>query len=214
MKSVKHIEYCDLSQISDEVFYRELSKIPKDIHQLILRYRFMKDRKQRLFGKLIVKRFYTERNIPFSWDDWRITKGGKPFLLNGIEFNISHSENSVIVAFSNFPVGIDFEFMTPISTEFISNYLCEEENKFLNESSNKLIALYHIWTRKEALLKCKGTGIVSGLDQNSLLQNYHIENLPYVLSTHQLTDYMVSICIYSESHENIQFKEYLVEKTR
>lgn len=77
----------------------------------------------------------------------------------GIEFNISHSKNIILVAVSNLPVGIDIEIINqdfdyhPLVKACFSN-----EEQFIIRSPQ---TFYQMWTRKEALLKATGEGLVN-----------------------------------------------------
>lgn len=94
---------------------------------------------------------------------------GKPYLPGHPEilFNLSHSRNgyaAVVVSDSAeaSAVGIDIEARFPYR-ELLARKICSEsENRLLLEASSadekkRLLNLF--WSRKEAILKCKGTGI-------------------------------------------------------
>jgi 4'-phosphopantetheinyl transferase len=65
-------------------------------------------------------------------------------------------------------VGIDVEQVRPfceadeIAERFFSR---EEASKIKAETERKPEIFYQLWTRKEAFLKCSGTGIAHGLNQ-------------------------------------------------
>jgi 4'-phosphopantetheinyl transferase len=93
---------------------------------------------------------------------------GKPRIKNdSLFFNISHTSNSYAFALSEyFSIGVDLEELNehlnyePIIKRFFSRKECE----FILESKrNSRNRFFLLWTRKEALLKAIGTGIVSHL---------------------------------------------------
>jgi len=95
------------------------------------------------------------------------TEKGKPYLKDfpEVQFNLSHAENAALVAITlNDPVGVDIEFIKKKS-----DYLGIAERFFAPEEFNFLTAnptpetFHQLWTRKEAYLKCLGTGITNGL---------------------------------------------------
>ncbi len=89
---------------------------------------------------------------------------GKPLLTNsdqGIEFNLSHSKNSLAYAFTlNTPVGIDIEYIRcGINLDKIAyRFLSVDEYTRLKslQENQKLNAFFNAWVRNEALIKAKG----------------------------------------------------------
>lgn len=82
---------------------------------------------------------------------------GKP-LLDGIHFNISHSKNIGLLGINNSPIGVDVEFIekSKLIFEGAASFLDEPEKIWVGHSYNRL---YQLWTLKEAILKCEGTGL-------------------------------------------------------
>lgn len=97
---------------------------------------------------------------------------GKPFLTHFLDFqfNISHSKNHILLAFSKKnTIGIDVEVINPkIEFDIIAPRF------FSKNEATTLLALpieeqpavfYNCWTRKEAFIKAKGGGLSIPLDQ-------------------------------------------------
>jgi 4'-phosphopantetheinyl transferase len=101
------------------------------------------------------------------------SENGKPSLApqlrRSLFFNVSHSAGLVLFAFSaQCEVGIDVEQIRPISEadEIAERFFSHEEAlKIKAETERKSEIFYQLWTRKEAFLKCSGTGIAHGLHQ-------------------------------------------------
>ncbi len=100
-------------------------------------------------------------------------ENGKPYLQyhTKLNFNISHTKNLVLIAFSEFQVGVDVEQeerssdMVQILEHFFSK---KELESFLQQpESIKSRAFYTGWTRKEAILKATGEGL-SALKNNEV----------------------------------------------
>ena len=95
----------------------------------------------------------------------RETTWGKPCLAagDGLQFNVSHSEDLLLIAVSRRPVGIDVEHIRPLEDiEMIAQSVFsrdEIETWRELEKEEKLEAFFRLWTRKEALLKGIGLGI-------------------------------------------------------
>jgi 4'-phosphopantetheinyl transferase len=95
---------------------------------------------------------------------------GKPELVGGnLFFNISHTLNSFALAVSAVPgIGVDLEELNesmnyiPVVKRFFSSAEGEYILKSPDKSKERFFTL---WTRKEALLKGIGTGIVSRLSR-------------------------------------------------
>lgn len=106
------------------------------------------------------------KNINFQFGDY-----GKPTIIaSNIEFNISHSANSIVMAFTlKSKIGIDVEYtkksidVKKISEHFFSK---EEISSLLSLHKNyQQQAFYNCWTRKEAFIKALGCGLSFPLDQ-------------------------------------------------
>jgi 4'-phosphopantetheinyl transferase len=89
---------------------------------------------------------------------------------SGLEFNVSHSGESILLAVSNGrSVGVDIETLRPdLDVQALSQrFLALEEQEAIAAASgaDRLAAFYRCWTRKEALLKAIGTGLATPLRQ-------------------------------------------------
>jgi 4'-phosphopantetheinyl transferase len=100
------------------------------------------------------------KDIEFTHNEY-----GKPFLKNSnIYFNMSHSHNMVsyIVAL-NQRVGIDIEMHDNNLNvqELASLVLTSGESQYLSSlnSKEKFALFYHLWTKKESLIKANGQGL-------------------------------------------------------
>jgi len=107
--------------------------------------------------------YYTKQypqEIEFTHNEY-----GKPFLENSnIHFNMSHSHNMVsyIIAL-NYKVGIDIERHDENLNvqELASLVLTSAESKYFSSinSKDRVALFYHLWTKKEALIKANGQGL-------------------------------------------------------
>ena len=189
------IYYLDTNTINQKTYEINLCKIPEKIQKEILRYKYLKDQKFKFFGKLMIKEYCFQKNIDFDWNNWQVTKYGKPFIKNMPHFNISHSGNYVIVGFSESNIGIDIELMDNKNIDSFIPLFHPNEQKFINDSPDKKNAFYEIWTRKEAFLKAKGIGITKGLRKGDLSKSKVLENKDWHIKTFDLLEnYKISIC--------------------
>lgn len=124
--------------------------------------------------------------------------------IDGIQFNVSHSENLVVIALSTSPIGIDTEF---IKEDFSYGIMLKDcfslaEQMLINKPKGSLINFYTLWTRKEALLKASGEGLSDHKlhEVEVLLSTGTRGGIPYQLfSSLVLENYILSIAASSPS---------------
>ena len=165
-----------------QIYYYKLSEnIQKEINSLdyILsdseknqasRYRQKKDRLLYCAGKILTKKLISDT---FQTDLKKIIlkkdKYNRPFLsypkIKNFDFNISHSQNLLVLAINSSRVGIDVEKIREIDLDIAYNYFHKEESDYLFKCcENKLDKFYQIWTLKESFIKATGEGLLRPLD--------------------------------------------------
>lgn len=105
-------------------------------------------------------------------DSFLFKKGphGKLFLPSqSLHFNISHSWPKIALAFSpSYPVGIDIESLRPLPemNDIISDCFSEKEKAYVerNGVDDRMNRFWHIWCRKEACIKARGSHLDLPLD--------------------------------------------------
>jgi len=104
-------------------------------------------------------------NIPIEQIKFNLNQWKKPFLeFNPFYFNLSHSNNVFVISSGPFEIGVDIECIRDASTFD----MVQEQHFHPNEKKdvfgvNKDVSFFKTWTRKEAFLKMKGTGLKSNL---------------------------------------------------
>lgn len=96
---------------------------------------------------------------------------GKPFLANNdtdLRFNVSHSHDMAVFAFTvHKEIGVDVEkteasFKESVAKRFFSP---DEYTELMQlPETERVVAFYKIWSRKEALIKALGKGLYTPLD--------------------------------------------------
>lgn len=126
---------------------------------------------------------------------------GKPFAL-GKNFNVSHSGNYVVLAESKNPVGVDIEeISSEYPAEIADESLTKREKIWAEESPLKFFIL---WTRKESLVKCAGTGFftepkqIDVLPTNNPSENIFFMGKFYRLSSVLFDNHLVSVAVLSK----------------
>ena len=90
--------------------------------------------------------------------DYSLNEYGKPISKDKY-FNVSHSKGIVAIALSEYPVGLDLELIRPYK-ESLKSLICNDiENDYIKSSKD----FYKVWTSKESLVKCIGTGFKGSL---------------------------------------------------
>lgn len=145
---------------------------------------------------------------------------------NLIKFNVSHSNNSIIIAITkSTEVGVDVEFIKSnmefddIAASFFSNKEIQQLNT-LNKK-NRAIGFFNCWTRKEAFIKAEGSGLSFPLNKFSvslkpnskveLLEtkwDFNEKKLWTLKSFNPYPDYIGAVAVKSKI-DDIQFFNYL-----
>lgn len=84
---------------------------------------------------------------------------GKPYLPEGLHFNLSHSGNLAALAVYDAPVGIDLqELSDTVPHGVAARYFTEAETAWIAQCPERF---YRVWTRKESVVKALGLGLLS-----------------------------------------------------
>ena len=200
-----------------------------------LRFHFERDRKRYvlthgILRKLIGKYFKTQDELMFSENEF-----GKPYLVQYnidsktlFEFNISHSSNLILMAFrfsehvvldSEFQVGIDIE---KVQQDFdfeliLDNFFSKKEIESIHSSTIPNNAFFNFWTKKEALVKAAGRGLMRNLNQFDLSKKKNKWDLDrevflkfnsnnFFLHSFKIENYVASIALMSDDSPFSFFK--------
>ncbi len=134
----------------------------------VARYRFEDDRKRAAMGRYM-RRVLLAKYLSTDPRSLRFTHGeeGKPALLDGgLEFNISHSGQRVVLAVAHEPVGVDIEAPRTVSDAraIAKRFFAPEERRTLETADDVQASFLAIWTAKEAVVKTIGRGLSQALD--------------------------------------------------
>lgn len=155
------------SEISEEweksALDERLGKFPSFVRISILKYTNWKDKQLRVLGKELLQRLLADFGESQLADLRTLdyTSNNRPFIKGRIDFNISHSGNKVVCAASAIgKVGLDIEWMAKCNPEDFKEYFNEEDVMHMNADPNPPLLFYRFWTRREALSKAMGSGIL------------------------------------------------------
>lgn len=128
---------------------------------------------------------YTMHSTPtFLYNEY-----GAPSIKNGPYFSISHCKSGIAVAVSDQPVGIDIEAVRSLKVDLVKKTMNPLEQEAILSASQPDWAFTRLWTRKEAFLKMKGTGIIS--DLHEVLSD--IDGLEWLQMDNKLLNYTCCI---------------------
>lgn len=114
------------------------------------KFRVLEMKKEQLISLYFKKEFIGE---------YQQNEFGKP-ISNHMFFNISHSKGVAVLAIAkNHDIGVDIEVVKPKEEDVIKYISNEEEYNFIKTEFDFLA----VWTNKESLVKCLGTGIKSNI---------------------------------------------------
>lgn len=143
-----------------------LRGLPEKLREKALRYRKEDDQLRSIGSSFLLLKASNGRKIHY-------TAEGKPFIENN-HFNISHSGDYVVLAEADSPVGVDIERVTDIGIDDgLKNIALTERERFWVKDS--LLRFYVVWTRKESLIKCEGSGFISEPDQIETLNDKNFD---------------------------------------
>ncbi|MDR0927042.1 MAG: 4'-phosphopantetheinyl transferase superfamily protein [Ignavibacteria bacterium] len=168
--------YLAFSDITEEEKNILIHKLPPSEQAKYMRFRQIADKEMFLCGRTILRNeleneLHLNYNIELDFNEYQ-----KPELNNFpyFNFNISHSNGIVLVAFSKFPVGADIEKVVTYDKttiiQSLSNFAFHNEEIEFLEKLNETDAQYaftKIWNIKESLIKAAGKGL--SIDTKSFL---------------------------------------------
>ena len=168
--------FYDIRKMTDDVYKRELSRLPRLRQAEIFKKANLDDRKRSLAGEMLARK-YLSRLYGVTEEELVFAKGehGKPYVLNlPAHFNIAHSGQYVVLAVSDRPIGVDIEVVRNFSAILAKKRFNAEELAYIagsNPSRKKSVmqrCFYELWTAKEAYLKYTGEGLGGGIQSLTL----------------------------------------------
>ena len=178
------VQYC-LIRFDNLTLEEILEKYPLRKEDLLSleNYKSEKTKKEKTIS-LFLKRTYV--------GGFYINKYGKPET-KGFYFNVSHSGDAVIFVKADVPVGVDIEKR-------------REHSKLLQEHISSLEEInedfFKVWTAKESLTKCIGTGVIESMKNIPSLPfdgvKTYKENT-YFSHIYEIDNYVISIVIQSNN---------------
>lgn len=165
------------------------------------KYKYINDKKLSILAERLLKKALKDLNINSSYH-YFFNDNKKPFLNDiPLKFNISHSNDYVIVALSQDEVGCDIEYIKDIDLKIADKYFFNSEYINIINSQNKLESFYRYWTLKESFMKATGKGFSLNLNDfeikidDQIFVNQSLDNNKYFFKEIEIKDYKCSICL-------------------
>jgi 4'-phosphopantetheinyl transferase len=156
----------DMTQCSEQEVARLLPLVSAQRREQALRFthlfgRYCCLKSYEMLLQLLASAPYILHSTPtFLYNEY-----GAPSIKNGPYFSISHCKSGIAVAVSNQPIGIDIEAVRPLKVDLVKKTMNPLEQEIIFSDTQPDWAFTRQWTRKEAFLKMKGTGIISDLHE-------------------------------------------------
>lgn len=180
----------DISLTTDDISLTRLNKINS--------YVFNEDKKLSLGAAILLNEALKPYNLKEKDMEISYNKYNKPYFkeYKNIHFNISHSKEMVIVAFSSSDIGCDIEYLRKCDYNIINRYFSSNEKKLIDKVDDKDALFTRIWTIKESYFKNIGTGINDKVNSTDVLSKEYKICLPNSLKIkeYKLDNYFISIC--------------------
>ena len=199
----------DISHLPDPLFVPEmLNKLPEERQQRIHKMKQEKSRKQSMGVGLLLQKVLAL----YHMQDSQVVVGehGKP-MIEGLEFNLSHSGDLVICAVSDKSVGCDVETLRKAPKGVAKRYFSCGGQEYLSQFAEEEYdrAFFRLWTMKESYVKMTGEGLgvpfeayeVVVDDYARVIRNGGVQEC-YV-SEVEIPGYTISICAESSAHVEV-----------
>lgn len=190
----------DVTNLPDPQEYPEILNGLSDsrIHKT-MRYRQIKDRKQSLGAGLLLKKCLEEYGIDI--EEIRCGEHGKPEI-DGIYFNLSHSQDMVVCVVSDKPVGCDIEKIGEERKGIAERFFTKNERSYLEsfDSERRNREFYRLWTMKESYIKMTGEGTNLALDrvEFEILDNVNVyrdgKSCSCYIKEYEVSGYKLTVC--------------------
>lgn len=182
-------------RLSDEEVLLYIDTLPQWRREQALQFRFELGKRQCLLSYKLLQKALKEVYGIDETPAFCYGEHGKPSLERypEIHFNLSHCKEAIACIVADVPVGVDVESVGRYSENVARYCMSDEEVCVIESSASPQEAFTLLWTKKEAVVKCIGTGIND--DMKGLLLPENITELQ--VEAHLSTDrrYAYAVCI-------------------
>jgi 4'-phosphopantetheinyl transferase len=169
-----------LWQVSLSNFLSELNELTillsPDELQRANRFRFTIHRNRFIIARAMLRKILNLYIMtPAQKIIFTLGEHGKPYLNDNplnVQFNVSHSHDIAVYAITQqYEVGIDIEKIESIYRNDVAKRFFSSQEYSMLETlpfNQQIIAFYHLWARKEAVIKALGKGLYQSTNDFSV----------------------------------------------
>lgn len=187
-----------LAEISEEIdtdiFNNIMLYVSKEKQKQIQQLHLDIDKKLCLYSDILARLIICKTlNISNDMITFKKTKYGKPYLYgyNNFNFNISHTRNTIAIAISERPVGVDIEKIRSTEIKIAKRFFTANEFDYISEKNMDAVQRFFlIWTKKEAYMKYVGKGLFMQINSFDVCDNDNLEHI----WTIEKNGYIISVC--------------------
>jgi 4'-phosphopantetheinyl transferase len=186
-----------LDDVADSIHDETLlALLPKDQAASIRKNVRVEDRKLRLLVRLLLAeglRLLAGRPHAETLGELILDGLGRPCLPDSPwDFSFSHSGKAGVCLIGDKEkhgrLGVDVEIRRDLRPEDIASAFCAEERLFLDQQESQgeetlRLALFDLWTRKEAALKAQGSGLLWEPSRVNMLASCPLPSMPKLYIT-------------------------------
>lgn len=153
----------DPKKVGIDELQNDLLKLPTWRCKQALAYHKLIDQVQCVKAFVLLQQCLAEDYKIYDIPTFQYGIYGKPCIPQ-VHFNLSHCANGVLCVVDNKPVGCDIEIIpSKLDFDIINACFNSEEQEHIKTAKVPSIEFTSLWTKKEALLKLKGIGLIDEL---------------------------------------------------
>ncbi len=178
--NVTKIVYLDFDMSPEIIlYYQSFLSIKESVRLESIKLKSRRD--QFIITRAITRHIIADAiNCKQNEIDFSTQQYGKPYCSHpnvGLHFNLSHSLDVGVIAINlTQEIGIDVQHHRPQQKiiKMAQRFFADSEISLIKQLSESDLehAFFHIWVRKEALLKATGTGFTQGLSQYAVVSDH------------------------------------------
>lgn len=161
----------DINKLNEDfVFNKYLSRVSSERQRKVLSAKNREDKNRNLGAGLVLSYGLRQHGLDEQKTLLQYGENGKPYLAEfpHIHFNLSHSGDYAVAAFSSQEVGIDIEHTSKSGKKIAKRFFTSKEAEAIlgcnsKEAEDDLFLRY--WTLKESFLKVTGYGMKLPMDE-------------------------------------------------